>query len=461
MKKSRSCPSPKSRENSICPERRISAPRQPRSYADVRQSKYTRRSKDLWNERQKTAGFRSPHRIPALTPYNRFVAESRRRFLKSVAALPAVASAKAGQAKARDVYQELGVRPLINAAGTYTFLSASLMPRPVLEAIESASRQYVNLHELHAAVGKKIAALIGCEAALVTAGAASALTLATAACMAGKDPAKIRRLPDAADVKNEVLIPKGHRNGYDHAVRNAGAKLVEVETAADADRAAGEKTAMMIYFNLHGPEGKIQVDEFAALGKKRGIPTLIDAAADIPPVENYSRFLKMGYDLAAFSGGKVLRGPQCSGMLLGRKDLVEAAAANNNPQTDSVGRTNKVGKEEIVGLWAALEHFLREDPEARWKEWERRCAVIAARVAPMAGVKAEQFVPAISNAVPHLKVTWSGGPAPGEVVRRLRDGEPRIEVRAALADGLEIGVFMLEPGEAEVVGRRLREVLAK
>jgi len=391
----------------------------------------------------------------------------RRRFLKSMAALPGAASLPAdaaGQAPPRDVYQELGVRPLINAAGTYTYLSASLMPRPVVEAIESASRRYVNLGELQAAVGKKICALLGCEAALVTAGAASALMLATAACVAGKDKAKIARLPDTTGLKNEVILPKAHRNGYDHAIRNAGVRLVEVDTAADVERLAGERTAMMAYFNVHGGEGKIKVDEFAALGKKLGIPTLIDAAADIPPVENYSRFLKMGYDLAAFSGGKVLRGPQCSGLLLGRKDLIEAAAANNNPQTDTVGRTSKVGKEEIVGLWAALEHFVKQDPAAMWKEWERRCATIASQAATVAGAKAEPFVPSPANAVPHLKVTWDAaklGLSPDEAVRRLRDGDPRIEVRATLADGLEIGVWMLEPGEDEIVGRRLREVLRK
>jgi D-glucosaminate-6-phosphate ammonia-lyase len=392
------------------------------------------------------------------------VSESRRRFLKSVAALPAAASmapSVEAQAAARDVYKELGVRPLINAAGTYTFLSASLMPRPVVEAIESASRRYVNLGELHGAVGRKISALLGCEAALVTAGAASALTLGTAACMAGKESEKIKRLPDTTGMKNEVLIPKGHRNGYDHAVRNAGARLVEVETVEDLERGVTERTAMMLYFNLHGPQGKIKVDAFVAVAKRKGIPSLIDAAADIPPVENYTRFLKMGYDLAAFSGGKVLRGPQCSGLLLGRKDLIEAAAANNSPQTDAIGRTNKVGKEEIVGLWAALDYFLKQDPDARWKEWEKRVAVIAAEAVKVAGVKAEPFVPEINNAVPHLKVTWSGGVAPGEAVKRLRDGEPRIEVRATLPDGLEIGVFMLEPGEDEIVGRRLREVLAK
>jgi L-seryl-tRNA(Ser) seleniumtransferase len=395
---------------------------------------------------------------------------SRRRFLKSMAVLPAVAPSVAGappgpaQAPARDVYKELGVRPLINAAGTYTYLSASLMPASVREAMESASRHYVNLNELHAAVGKKIAALLGSEAALVTAGAASALTMGTAACVAGKDPEKIKRLPDTTGMKNEVLIPKEHRNGYDHAVRNVGVRLVEVETAADVDRLAGERTAMMLYFNHHGPEGKIPVEEFAALAKKHGVPSLVDAAADIPPVENYSRFLKMGYDLAVFSGGKVLRGPQCSGMLLGRRDLIAAAAANNSPQTDAIGRTNKVGKEEIVGLWAALEHFLRQDPASLWKEWEGRCAAIAASVSTLPGVKAETFVPLINNAVPHLKVTWDAtalGLRPDEAVKGLRDGEPRIEVRDTLKNGIEIGVWMLEAGEAEVVGRRLAEVLRK
>jgi L-seryl-tRNA(Ser) seleniumtransferase len=391
---------------------------------------------------------------------------SRRRFLKSMAALPGAASLAPGtlpvQAPSRDVYKELGIRPLINAAGTYTYLSASLMPAPVREAIESASRHYVNLNELQAAVGKRIAALLGCEAALVTAGAASALTMGTAACVAGKDPEKIKRLPDTAGMKNEVIIPKEHRNGYDHAVRNVGVRLVEVETAADVDRVAGERTAMMLYFNVHGPAGKIRVDEFVALAKKHGVPSLIDAAADIPPVENYSRFLKMGYDLAVFSGGKVLRGPQCSGLLLGRQDLVAAAAANNNPQTDAIGRTNKVGKEEIVGLWAALEHFLRQDPAALWKEWERRCAAIAGAAEKAPGVKTETFVPVINNAVPHLKVTWDAralGVTPAEAAKRLRDGEPRIELRALLPEGLEIGVWMLEPGEAEIVGRRLGEVL--
>jgi len=385
---------------------------------------------------------------------------NRRRFLQGLAAVPGAASLLSAPPRPeRDVYKELGVRPLVNAAGTYTAISASRLPREVVEAMDSASRHFVSIPELHRAVGARIAARVGCEAAFVTAGAASALTLGTAACIAGKDAEKIRRLPDTEGMRNEVILPKAHRNGYDHAVRNAGARLVEVETAEDVLRVAGPKTAMLLYFNVHGPAGRIGVAEFAALAKKLGVPAFIDAAADVPPPENYSRFLKMGYDLAAFSGGKALRGPQCSGLLLGRKDLIEAAAANSSPNTDVVGRTNKVGKEEIVGLWAALELFLKQDPKERWREWEARCAAIAGLVTSAKGVKAETFVPEIANAVPHLKITWDRALKPADVVKRLRDGEPRIEVRPVIGDWLEVAVWMLEPEEVDLVGRRLQEAL--
>jgi D-glucosaminate-6-phosphate ammonia-lyase len=379
---------------------------------------------------------------------------NRRRFLQSLAAVPGAASLPGfAPPPERDVYKELGVRPLINAAGTYTYLSASRMPREVVEAMDAASRQYVNIGELQQAVGRRIADLLGWEAALVTAGAASALLLGTAACVAGTDREKIRRLPDTEGMKNEVILLKSHRNGYDHAVRAAGARLVEVETAEDVERAAGPRTACLLFFNAHEPEGKIKAADFARLAKKLGVPAFVDAAADVPPVETYARFRTLGYDLAAFSGGKALRGPQCSGFLLGSKDLIAAAAANNSPNTDAIGRTSKVGKEEIVGVWAALERFLKEDPAARWREWESRCGIIAGLVAP---AKTEIFVPPIANAVPHLRVAC---PKPQEVVKKLRDGEPRIEIRAALADAIEVAVWMLDAGEAEIVGRRLKEIL--
>ena len=378
----------------------------------------------------------------------------RRRFLQGLAAVPGAASLSGfAPAPERDVYKELGVRPLINAAGTYTALSASRMPPEVVEAMEAASKRYVNLNELNQAVGRKIADLLGWEAAHVTAGAASALLLGTAACMTGNDREKIRRLPDAEGMRNEVVLLKAHRNGYDHAVRAAGARLVEVESAEEVERAAGPRTACLLFFNVHEPDGKINAADFAALAKKLGVPAFVDAAADVPPVETYARFRTLGYDLAAFSGGKALRGPQCSGFLLGRKDLIAAAAANHSPNTDAIGRASKIGKEEIVGVWAALERFLREDPKARWREWESRCEAVAALVAP---AKTEIFVPPIANAVPHLRIACA---RPEEVVRRLRDGEPRIEIRPPLPGAVEVAVWMLEAGEAEIVGRRLRDVL--
>lgn len=396
----------------------------------------------------------------------------RRGFLQTLAAWPCVGtilgwltpSAIAAPPGRRDVYRDLGLRPLINAAGTYTVLGGSLMPREVVEAMTAAAGQYVNLLELHDAVGKRIAGLLGCEGALVTAGAASALTMATAACVAGKDPEKIRRLPDVAGLKSEVIIQRSHRYGYDHAVRNVGVRMVEVESRQDLERASGLRTAMMLFFNDRDAEGQIKVEEFAQLGKKLGIPTLNDAAADVPPVENLTRYLKMGYDLVAFSGGKGLRGPQSAGLLLGRKELIEAAALNNNPHTDSVGRTNKAGKEEIVGMWAALDHYLKQDHAARERDWSQRLRTIADLVGAVKGVRTESFVPPIANHVPHLRIRWemtAGRLAPADLARQLRDGEPRIEIRPLLPDAIEVSVWMLEPGEDRIVGERIRDILRK
>jgi L-seryl-tRNA(Ser) seleniumtransferase len=280
--------------------------------------------------------------------------------------------------------------------------------------------------------------------------------------VAGKDPDKIRRLPDTTGMKNEVIIQKAHRYGYDHAVRNAGVRLIEVETRAELEKVVTPRTAMLHFFNDADPLGQIKVEEFAQLGKKLGVPTLNDAAADVPPVENFTRYLKMGYDLVTFSGGKAIRGPQAAGLLLGRKDLIEAATLHNNPHTDSICRTNKVGKEELVGMWAALERFVKLDHKAVWQDWEKRVETIAGLVREVKGVQTSVFVPPIANHSPHLRVVWdfkAGGPTPADVVKRLRDGEPRIELRPGVKDAVEVAVWMLEPGEAEIVGRRLRDVL--
>jgi L-seryl-tRNA(Ser) seleniumtransferase len=397
---------------------------------------------------------------------------SRRGFLQALAAVPGIGtvlgwfapslvSAKPAAPTPEDVYKALGVQPVINAAGTFTMLGGSVMSSETLGAMAAAARRFVNLSDLHTAVGKQIAEMLGCEAALVTDGAASALTLATAACVAGKDGEKIRRLPDTTGMKNEVIIQKAHRFGYDHAVRNVGVRLVEVETAEQIERAAASgRVAMMLFYNDFDAAGKIKVEEFARLGKQHGVPTLNDAAADVPPVENFTRYLRMGYDLVAISGGKGIRGPQSSGLLLGRKDLVDAAALNNNPHADSVGRTNKVGKEEIVGLWAALRQFLKQDHAALWREWEARVQTIADLVGTVKGVKIEKYVPPIANHTPHLRITWDTTRLkPSDVVKRLREGSPPVEVRPIAGDALELSVWMLELGEERVVGERIRDVL--
>ena len=367
------------------------------------------------------------------------------------------------------VYRDLGVRPLINAAGTYTTLSASLQPREGVLAMEEAARAHVSIPELQAAVGARIAQLLECEAALVTAGAAAALTLGTAACVAGKDPEAIRRIPDTTGLKNEVIIQKTHRYGYDHAVRNVGVRMIEVETREELLAAAGPRTAMMLFFNANDPKGKIHAEEFVALGKKIGVPTFNDAAADTPPPERLKLYTKMGFDLVTFSGGKGLRGPQCSGLLLGRKDLIEAAFLNGNPHSDSVGRGAKVGKEEIIGLLYALEAYLKRDHKAEWDEWERRVQYITDTVTKVKGVEAERFVPEIANQVPHLAIRWDPARVKltnQEVVKALREGEPRIELRpgserSGPSNRIEVGIWMLQPGEDRIVARRIREVLSK
>jgi L-seryl-tRNA(Ser) seleniumtransferase len=396
---------------------------------------------------------------------------SRRRFLEAFSALPFLgglagaapgAAATAAAGKGRDYFAELGVRPFINAAGTYTAMTASLMPPEVIAAIQYASTRFVMLDELHDKVGQRIATLLKAEGAMVTSGAASALTLGTAGVLTGKDPQKIVALPDLATMKSEVLIQKAHRFGYEHAVRNCGVRLVDVETPDDVDRAVSEKTAMMLFYNAAAPPGPIPDQEWVRLGKKHGVPTLNDAAADVPPVENFWKYTGMGFDLVAFSGGKGIRGPQSAGLLLGRKDLIEAARLNAPPNGNTVGRGMKVNKEEMLAMLVALEMFVKKDHVLENKEFERRAEAVRASATAVPGVKAEVFVPPVSNHVPHIRITWDGGDeaAAAAVVKTMREGEPSIAIRNE-KEALVIGVWMMQPGEDKVVARRLRQVLEK
>ena len=345
------------------------------------------------------------------------------------------------------------MRPFINAAGTYTAMTASLMPPEVMDAINYASKHYVMLDELHDKVGERIATLVHSEAAMVTAGAASALTLGTAAVLTGTDRQKIVDLPNLAGMKSEVIIQKSHRFGYDHAVRNCGVKLVEVETREDLQRAIGPQTAMMLFYNNNNKEGRIQDEEFAALGKQHGVATMNDAAADVPPVENLWKYTKMGFDLVAFSGGKGLRGPQSAGLA--------AARLNAPPNGNTVGRGMKVNKEEMIGVLAALELYLAKDHAAERRDFDARAEAIRASAAAVPGVKAEIFVPEVANHVPHVRIAWDSSAvamSANDAVNRLRAGEPSIGTRAE-DNALVIGVWMMRAGEEKIVARRVREVL--
>ena len=356
----------------------------------------------------------------------------------------------------------MGVRPFINASGTYTAMTASLMQPEVMDAINYASKHYVMLDELHDRVGERIAKLARSEAAMVTSGAASALTLGTAAVLTGTDRQKIVDLPNLATMKSEVIIQKSHRFGYDHAVRNCGVRLVEVESRDDLARAINAQTAMMIFYNANNNVGQIKDEEFAQLGKKHGVPTFNDAAADVPPVDNLWRYTAMGFDLVTFSGGKGIRGPQSAGLLLGRKDLIAAARLNAPPNGNTIGRGMKVNKEEMLGMMVALELYVERDHEKENREFEKRAEIIRSSAAAVPGVKAEVFVPEIANHVAHVRITWDQAEKgrADRVVTAMREGEPSIAIRSE-GPALVIGVWMMRPGEEKIVAKRLRQVLEK
>jgi L-seryl-tRNA(Ser) seleniumtransferase len=342
-------------------------------------------------------------------------------------------------------------------------MTASLMLPEVMDAINYASKHYVMLDELHDRVGERIAALVHAEAAMVTSGAASALTLGTAGVLTGTDREKIGAIPNLASMKSEVIIQKAHRFGYDRAIRNCGVRLVEVETREDLERAVNGQTAMMLFYNNNNKEGRIQDQEFAELGKKHGIPTMNDAAADVPPVENLWKYTGMGFDLVAFSGGKGLRGPQSAGLLLGKKSLIAAARMNGSPNGNAIGRGMKVNKEEIVGMLAAVEVFISKDHAKESTEFDRRADEIRRSAAAVQGVKAEVFVPEVANHVPHVRITWDAAVKPlkaADLVRAMQDGEPSIAIRSE-GESLVVGVWMMRPGEEKIVARRLRQELEK
>ena len=369
-----------------------------------------------------------------------------------------------------NVYEELGVTTVINCEGTMTTLGGSL-PHPEIQAvIEQAARHYVSIPQLEAAAGKRIAQMLNLPqgySALVTSGAAAAIQSGLAGILTGDNETLIRQLPDLTGMKSEVIIQKSHRNPFDHQLRTTGIRLVEVETRDQLRRAVSDRTAMMHFSNFANPEGQIKVDEWIRLGKQFNVPCMNDAAADTPPVSHLWDYVNMGYDLVTFSGGKAIRGPQCAGLLLGREDLVHYALLNNSPYEETIGRSQKVGKEEIVAMVKALEIHLREDQDALATEWQQRLETISEQVTKVAGVSTTYFMPPVANHVPHMNITWDQNRirlTPEEASRLLRAGKPSIVIGGGKEGsegrpGLVMNSFQLQPGEEKIVAEQMVELL--
>jgi len=416
---------------------------------------------------------------------------NRRGFMKMLAASPLLAqiaaqgvyeksAAAIGLDPKGNVYSRLGVKTVINCRGTWTYLSGSLQFPEVHEAQVEASRHFVNMVELHQAVGRRLSELTGAESGLITSGAAGAMAAATAACMAGSDARKIWQLPDITGLKHEVIMVGG-RSAFDSAIRLTGAKLVLVEKIDSIANAINTNTAMIYTTDLGE---KLQRE--SAIAKDHNVPLLLDDAAGIPPIDNIKLYAKMKLDLYTFSGGKGLRGPQCSGVLLGRKDLIEAAMRNSCPFEGAVCRPMKVGKEEIIGCLTAIETWLKLDSKKLYEEWQARVDRIAKLVETVPGVGAEIYIPDDGNRYPTLRVNWdqdAWGFSVSECVKKLHDGDPMIEVLSidnpsmvsAVEEGadkpkpnpkelkernhLELVSMTIQPGEELVVGQGLRAIL--
>ena len=365
----------------------------------------------------------------------------------------------------RDLVKELGLRTFINAAGTYTTMTASLMHDEVLDAINSSAKEFIMYDEVQDKAGEKIAALCHAEAAMVTAGCWSALVLGTAGVLTGMDVQKIALLPNVENLeKNEVIVQKGHNHDYIHALTNTGIKPVVIETIEDLEKAINSKTALMYFLNESSPHGKILHKEWLEVAKKNAIPTIIDIAADIPPVENLWKYNEMGFDLICVSGGKGLRGPQSAGLLYGKRDLIAAARLNAPPRGGNIGRGMKVNKEEILGMYAALDKYVKQDHDKEWKEWEKSIALIEDAAKKVKGVTTEVTVPPIANHTPALKITWDASQVEitnKEIQDNLRNGNPSIEVMSNADNTINITVFMLKPGQEKIVARRVHEELSK
>ncbi|HEY1809506.1 MAG TPA: aminotransferase class V-fold PLP-dependent enzyme [Acidobacteriaceae bacterium] len=411
----------------------------------------------------------------------------RRSFVKWLAALPLMAQvglqealgtgwAETAKLSTDNVYTRIGVRPVINGRGTWTYLSASLELPEVKAAQDAASKHFVNIFELQHAVGRRLAELTGAESGMITSGAAGAMASGTAACIAGSDPERVWQLPDTTGLKSEVVM-MGGRSPFDNAIRLAGGKLVVVKSLDQLSNALNSNSAMI--YTGSDPDN---LAKEIAIAKRAGVPIFMDAADGVPPIGKLQMFAKMGCDLYTVSGGKGLCGPQCSGVLLGRKDLIEAALFNTNPWEGAVCRPMKVGKEEIMGCLAAVEAWYHMDIDKLNREWNGRVERIQKLVQTVPGVQMSIATPPGGNSYPTLTVMWdqaAWGYTIRDCARDLLEGSPsiavltndnpsdvlgrkpgRVKAPGLTDDKLQIISMTLQPGEEIIVGRRLRQLLS-
>jgi L-seryl-tRNA(Ser) seleniumtransferase len=373
------------------------------------------------------------------------------------------------------IYERLGVRRVIHASGTTTRYGGSLLRPEALETMREASQTLVNLDELNAGAGAHIARLLGAEAAFVTAGASSGLILQAAACITGDDPAKITRLPDTTDMKNEIVIQRAHRFAYDQAYRVAGGVLVEIGLARrtqpyELDAAITERTAAVAYLisPFTRPPGILSLEQVIEIAHRRGVPVIVDAASMLPPRENLTKFLRLGADLVSFSGGKGIRGPQSTGILAGRRDLVRSATLNASPN-QALARAAKTSKEEIAGLVVALELFMVEDEAAEMKRYRDVCTTVVERLADIPGLRVVVEQDPVNRVLPHAVVyfteEWSG-PSGQAVQLALATGQPHVYVQQGANQGgyfdeIAVDPINLQSGDELIVAKRLREELTR
>ncbi|HQS50691.1 MAG: selenocysteine synthase [Sphingobacteriales bacterium 17-39-43] len=410
----------------------------------------------------------------------------RRQLLKSLTLLPIASgitnlSLHAEPAPAEDLYKELGIRTFINAAGTLTYMTGSIMQDKVLKAINSSVGKFCMLDELQDKVGEQIAKMTHAEAATVTSGAYSAMTLGLAGVLTGLDMKKVGQLPNLEGMKSEVICQRAHKDAYTQAFLLTGCKIITVETREELEKAINEKTAMMHFLNIAVNGGKIKHEEWIEVGKKHNIPTSIDIAADVPPIENLWKFNDMGFDLVFLSGGKAVRAPQSTGYLMGRKHLIEAARLSAPPRAVTIGRGHKVNKEEILGAYVAIKNMIAMDHDKEWKKWEAGITLIENAVKSIDGITAKVTVNPLGNHTPSLRITWDDTKIKltgHELRENLRNGNPSIEAGfsglpifkgqatppkpgAKGGNSVSITVWMMQPGEEKVVARRLREEFLK